>query len=148
MQTQRTVTISSPTLREDYIQMAPHFFAPTVLDKTPSERTCPSRGARGSEGPTRGRSQKSLEDVRKVASTTPPHELYTYRSYADLAAPFKKDVTITNQSLAVSMVSLRDLGSTIPGGPVSSVHWSALLRRTSQTQDTWSAWRGAAQCQQ
>ena len=26
----------------------------TVLDKTPSERTCPSRGARGSQGPTRG----------------------------------------------------------------------------------------------
>ena len=37
-------------------------------------------------------------------------------------------ITITNLSLAVSMVSLRDLGSTIPGGPVSSVHWSALLR--------------------
>jgi len=64
--------------------------------------------------------------VRKVA--TPPHELCTYRSYAVIAAPFEYYVTITNLSLAVSMVSLRDLGSTIPGGPVSSVHWSALLR--------------------
>ena len=68
----------------------------------------------------------SLEDGRKVA--TPPHELCTYRSYAVIAAHLEYYVTITNLSLAVSMVSLRDLGSTIPGGPVSSVHWSALLR--------------------
>ena len=39
-QTQKTVTISSPTVRYN-IQRAPHIFTPTVLDKTPSERTCP-----------------------------------------------------------------------------------------------------------
>ena len=33
---------------------APRPHPETVLDKTPSERTCPSRGARGSQGPTRG----------------------------------------------------------------------------------------------
>jgi len=67
----------------------------------------------------------------KVA--TPPHELCTHKSYTVIAAPFmKKYVAITNQSLAVSMVSLRDLGSTIPGGPVSSVHWSALLRKQNE----------------
>ena len=65
--------------------------------------------------------------MRKVATHT-LYELCTQESYAVLAAPFMKNVTITNLSLAVSMVSLRDLGSTIPGGPVSSVHWSALLR--------------------
>ena len=68
--------------------------------------------------------------MRKVA--TPPHELCTYMSYAVIAAPFEYYVTITNLSLAVSMVSLRDLGSTIPGGPVSSVHWSALLRQQNE----------------
>ena len=54
MQKQRMVNISSPAVRFINTKMAPPVFAPTVLDKTPSERTCPSRGARGSQGPTRG----------------------------------------------------------------------------------------------
>ena len=62
----------------------------------------------------------SQEDVRKVA--THPHELCSKENYAVIAAPLVYYVTIANLSLAVCMVSLRDLGSTIPGGPVSSVH--------------------------
>jgi len=55
MQKQRMVYISSPAVRITYTKMAPPVFAPTVLDKTPRERTCPRREARGSEGPRRGR---------------------------------------------------------------------------------------------
>ena len=52
---QRTmVYTSSPAVRVFYTWKTPHIFTPTVLDKTPSERTCPSREARGSEGPTGG----------------------------------------------------------------------------------------------
>ena len=55
MQMQRTmVYTSSPAVRVFYTWKAPHIFTPTVLDKTPRERTCPSREARGSEGPKRG----------------------------------------------------------------------------------------------
>ena len=75
--------------------MAPPIFTPTVLDKTPRERTCPSREARGSEGPKRGRSHKSLEDVRKVAT---PHEPCTHESYTVIAALFKNIAIITVRS--------------------------------------------------
>ena len=95
MQKQRMVYISSPAVRIPYTKMAPPVFAPTVLDKTPRERPCPSREARGSEGPKRGRSHKSLEDVRKVAT---PHELCNYVSYTIIAALFKNIAIITLRS--------------------------------------------------
>ena len=94
MQKQRMVYISSPAVRITYTKMAPPVFTPTVLDKTPRERTCPRREARGSKGPKRGRSQKSLEDVRKVAM---PHELCTV-SYTIIAALFKNIATFTIRS--------------------------------------------------
>ena len=95
MQKQRMVYISSPAVRITNTKMAPPVFAPTVLDKTPRERTCPRREARGSEGPKRGRSHKSLEDVRKAAT---PHKLCTQESYTVIAALFKNIATYTIKS--------------------------------------------------
>ena len=144
MQTQRTVTISSPAVREDYIQMAPHIFAPTVLDKTPSERTCPSRGARGSEGPTRGRRQPGGRQEGRHAPSRAVHpgELRHPRRPLQEGRHHHQPVSRSEHGL--------------PQGPrIDHPWWPSVVcslertapYRTSQT-NTWSAWRGAALCRQ
>ena len=125
MQMQKAAYTISPAVRGHYTKQAPHALT-LRLSWTRRRVSAPAPAEEREAARVLQEADASLEDVRKVA--TPPHELCTQESYAILAAPFKKDVTITNQSLAECMVSLRDLGSTIPGGPVSSVHWSALLR--------------------
>ena len=79
MQKQRMVYISSPAVRITYTKMAPPVFAPTVLDKTPRERTCPRREARGSEGPTRGRRQPGGREEGRHASRAVHRELHHHR---------------------------------------------------------------------
>ena len=71
-----------------------------------------------------------MSKVNKINSES-TNMVLIYRAFN--TAPFENYVIIANLSPAVSMVSFRDLGSTISGGPVSSVHWSALLRNQNES---------------
>ena len=130
--------------RIQYNHMAPYVFTPTVLDKTPSERTCPSRVARGSEGPTRGRRQPGGRQEGRHAPSRAVHpgELRHSRR------PFQEG-RHHHQPVSRSVHGL-------PQGPrIDHPWWPSVVcslertapYRTSQT-NTWSAWRGAAQCLQ
>ena len=113
-------------MRDHYTKNAPHVVTLTVLDKTPRSAPAPEEGREADRVPQEAEPQEL--GVREEGCHPHPLRAVHPGELRRPCTPFKMNVTITNLSLAVRMVSLRDLELTIPGGPLLSVHWSALLR--------------------